>query len=59
MSKKPTTRLGALSGKWNVPPPDKLKALLQPEREVDRSFYESDLHLPPRRTSTKKQGRQR
>lgn len=35
------TRLGALAGQWDVPDPDGLTMLLQPEPEVERSFYES------------------
>jgi uncharacterized protein YegP (UPF0339 family) len=42
MSKSPT-RLGALVGKWDVPGPTGLKKLLQPEPEVERRFYESNL----------------
>jgi len=42
MSKSPT-RLGALTGKWDVPGPTDLKKLLQPEPEVERHFYESTL----------------
>jgi uncharacterized protein YegP (UPF0339 family) len=38
-----STRLGALSGKWNVPGPDKLKTLLEPEPDVADDFYESSL----------------
>lgn len=38
-------RLGALSGKWNVPGPDKLKTLLEPESDVVNEFYESSLPI--------------
>lgn len=43
MSQQNTARLGALTGKWNVPGPEKLKAVLQPDREVEDGFYASDL----------------
>lgn len=38
-----STRLGALVGQWEVPDPDTLKALLQPEPEIGQRFYESSL----------------
>jgi len=38
-------RLGALKGEWDVPSSDTLKALLEPESEVTRRFYESKLSL--------------
>jgi uncharacterized protein YegP (UPF0339 family) len=37
--------LGALKGKWDVPSSNTLKALLEPESEVARQFYESKLAL--------------
>ena len=48
MSQQNTAHLGALTGKWNVPVPEKLKAALQPDREVESSFYASDLGLASR-----------
>lgn len=41
-----STRLGALAGQWDVPDPDDLKTLLQPEPEVAQHFYESSLVSP-------------
>jgi hypothetical protein len=38
-------RLGALKGKWDVPSPNTLKALLEPESEIARRFYESKLDV--------------
>jgi uncharacterized protein YegP (UPF0339 family) len=38
-----STRLGALSGKWDLPGPDTLKTLLEPEPGVTGDFYESSL----------------
>lgn len=51
MSKSPT-RLGALAGKWEVPSPTDLKKILQPETEVERRFYESNLPLPSKENSS-------
>jgi Uncharacterized conserved protein len=38
-----SSRLGALSGQWDIPDPDTLKARLQPEPEVEQRFYGSSL----------------
>jgi len=38
-------RLGALSGKWDLPGPDTLKTLLEPEPGVTADFYESPLPM--------------
>ncbi|WP_181149457.1 DUF1508 domain-containing protein [Salinibacter sp. 10B] len=40
-----STRLGALAEKWDVPGPDKLKTLLEPEPSVTDDFYESSLPI--------------
>lgn len=43
---RPPTRLGALTGKWDLPASDALKTLLEPEPDVERAFYESGLGKP-------------
>ena len=53
MGMQSTNRLGALEGKWNVPSPDTLKVLLQPEPDVESSFYESNLDLSTRSITTR------
>ena len=46
MNHQPSPRLGALSGKWDVPAPEEFKALLQTDPEVESRFYESNLGPP-------------
>ena len=47
-----STRLGALSGQWDVPDPDELKARLQPEPEVARRFDDDRLRSSSLRQKT-------
>ena len=46
-----SSRLGALAGQWDVPNPNALKMLLQPEPEVEQRFYESSLPSSDREPS--------